>query len=243
MKKFRLYIFTLSQCLLAFGLLTLVLIALFSANVAVQHANKNIRTNVLPTIILDPGHGGEDGGAQSKTGVLEKDLNLKISQKVESLLLMLGVQTVMTRTEDRLNYDGSALTMREKKVSDIHARFQMMEETPNAVFLSIHQNHFSDPRYDGTQVFYSANRGESEAIARAIQRNVSASLQPDNTRAVKPSGDEIYLLYHARIPAVMVECGFLSNPKEAELLNEEAYQIKIAICIVQGLLNYFNDRT
>ena len=242
MKRFHVHVLRFSHVLLAFGILFLIMILLFSANLAVQQASTALRANVLPCIIIDAGHGGEDGGAQSADGLLEKEINLEIAKKVQDLLQMLGFETVMTREDDRLSYDDAYNTMREKKVSDIRARFALMEETPNAVFLSIHQNHFSDPKYSGAQVFYSPNHPQSEVLAGAIQQAVRRMLQPENDRAIKPSGAEIYLLYHAKKPAVMVECGFLSNPQEAEKLKDLNYQKEVSLCIVQGILDYFNHR-
>ncbi len=243
MKRFHVRIFRLSQCLFAFGILFVLLIVLFSANLAVQQASANIRTNVLPCIIVDAGHGGEDGGAQSKSGILEKELNLAIAKKVNVLLQTLGFETEMTRTDDLLHYDDACVTMREKKVSDIRFRSELLKKTPNAVFLSIHQNHYSEPRYSGAQVFYSLNRPESKVLAEALQTSIVRTLQPENKRTIKPCGPEVYLIYNAQKTAVMVECGFLSNPAEAEKLNDENYQKALSLCIVQGLLDYFNHRT
>ena len=243
MKKFRVCVFTFSQCLFVFGLFVCLLVGLFSANLVVRQASSNIRTSVLPCIIIDAGHGGEDGGAQSADGVLEKDINLAVAKKTEYLLNLLGFETKMTRNDDTLSYDTSSSTMREKKVSDIRTRFQMMDETANSIFLSIHQNHYSEPQYCGAQVFYGNANVQSKMIAEALQQSIKRTLQPENERLIKPSGTEIYLLYYAKNPAVMVECGFLSNPQEAEKLNDHNYQTALSVCMVQGLLDYFNHRT
>lgn len=243
MKRFHVHIFRLTHCLFLFGFLCILLFALFFANIAVQKASSNIRANVLPCILVDAGHGGEDGGAQSRGGVLEKDINLEIAKRVYLILQLLGFDTRLTRSDDTLHYDAECETMREKKVSDIRYRFGLIENTPNAVFLSIHQNHFSEPRYHGAQVFYSENRSESRTLADAIQKSIVRTLQPDNERAIKPCGSEVFLINNAQKPAVMVECGFLSNPQEAEKLNDRNYQTAISVCIVQGLLDYFNHRT
>lgn len=195
----------------------------------------------LPPVLIDAGHGGEDGGAQSADGILEKDVNLSIAKKLEALLQSQGYETLMTREDDTLIYDGTASTMREKKVSDIHARAEMIEAHPDCVVLSIHQNFFSDPRCVGTQVFYSPNDENSALLAKTIQSSVVRALQPDNTRAVKQSGKEIYLLYHADVPTVMVECGFLSNPDEAQRLLDETYQSDLAAAIADGLQQYLQQ--
>ena len=197
----------------------------------------------FPVIIIDAGHGGEDGGASSSSGIVEKNINLSISLKVRDLLNSLAFKTVMVRNEDKLIYDENCKTIREKKVSDIHNRMSIMEAYPNSIFLSIHQNHFEQSKYYGAQVFYSKNNEESRMIAERIQSSVVEKLQNENKREVKPSGTEIYLLYNAKSPAVMVECGFLSNSGEAQLLNDETYQTKMSLAIVDGILNYLNNRT
>ena len=199
---------------------------------------EKIRT---PLIIIDAGHGGQDGGTVSSSGIVEKDINLSIALKIENLLKLYGIETLMTRNDDSLIYDGDCKTMREKKVSDIHNRMSMIEKHPDSVFLSIHQNHFDESKYCGTQVFYSKNNPESQILAECIQASVISKLQPENTRLIKPSGTEIYLLYHAKSPAVMVECGFLSNGAEAQLLNDDEYQTKMSVAVVQGIFTYLDS--
>ena len=192
-----------------------------------------------PALLLDAGHGGEDGGAVGVDGTCEKEINLRIAQKLEIYLRALGYRTEMTRREDRAIYDGSARTLREKKVSDIHNRFAMMEALgPNALFVSVHLNKFSGEKHHGTQVFYSPNDPQSRVLADAIQKRAVAQLQPENTRQVKPSGTSIYLLWNAQIPAVLVECGFLSNYAETQKLKQDSYQSQMAFAIACGVLDY-----
>lgn len=186
------------------------------------------------TIIIDAGHGGEDGGAQSLSGILEKYINMSISNNLNDLFIFFGYDTVMTRTEDKLIYDSSCSTIREKKVSDIHNRMNIINTNPGAVFLSIHQNHYEGTSSCGTQVFYSGNNPLSEKLADSIQKTIVSDVQPENKRLIKRSGREIYLLNNAQIPSVMVECGFLSNPAEAEKLNSEDYQKLMAFEIFKG---------
>lgn len=190
------------------------------------------------TVLIDPGHGGVDGGAVSADGTAEKHLNLQIAALLQKQLAAFGVTTDMTREEDVSIHDESAKTVREKKVSDIHNRMQMMEERQNCLFVSIHQNKYSDSSLRGTQVFYSPNTAESAVLAGCIQSRVQSLLQPENTRQIKPSGSSIYLLYYAQKPAVLVECGFLSNASELALLKQEAYQQKLVFCIAVGILTY-----
>jgi len=168
------------------------------------------------TIIVDAGHGGMDGGATAADGTVEKDINLSIALKLRDMLDTAGYNVIMTRETDDDIADDSAKTVRQQKVSDIKNRMKIIEQTPDALFVSIHQNHYGGPSYSGAQVFYSKNNPESEKLAKAIQQDIRSLIQPQNQRAVKRTGTEIYLLYHAQSPAVMVECGFLSNAGDAE---------------------------
>ncbi|MBQ7117339.1 MAG: N-acetylmuramoyl-L-alanine amidase [Clostridia bacterium] len=195
----------------------------------------------LPLIIIDPGHGGEDGGTQSSDGTLEKEINLEISLKLNEVLNESGYETLMTRDGDYMIYDESSSTQREKKVSDIHNRMKAVEENGDCILISVHQNYFTESKYDGTQVFYSKNNPASKLLADEIQRSVVSSLQPDNTRQIKKSGTDIYLLYHSLVPSVMVECGFMSNEAEAARLKDEEYQNKMAQAIADGLTNYMES--
>lgn len=192
------------------------------------------------TVIIDAGHGGPDGGTSAVDGTLEKDINLQIAHKLNEFLISMGIETVMIRTDDISVHDSDAETIREKKVSDIKNRLSILNNTDNAVFVSIHQNHFSQEKYNGTQVFYSKNHPDSSVLADNIRHSVITGLQPENSREIKQSGQEIYLLHHAENPAVMVECGFLSNYKETELLKDEIYQRKLALFIALGIMDFIN---
>lgn len=237
---------SLFSCILVFALTVSSAFLLSAGFNKVQSKQEPVNVNAeivsdndaLPLIIVDPGHGGEDGGTASSKGVLEKDINLSISHKVNDLLTFMGYETIMTRTEDNLIYSGTPSTMREKKVSDIQNRMKIISENPNSIFLSIHQNYFTQSKYSGAQVFYSGGNSESKAIAETLQKSIVSAIQNDNIRKVKQSGNEIYLLYHATTPAVMVECGFMSNPGEALLLCDEEYQKKMAFAIVSGITDY-----
>lgn len=221
----------------------LLLVSVYSFSLGIQRSvfsSKKAMSNNASSgkvIIIDPGHGGEDGGAQSESGILEKHINMSISNYLNELFSFFGYDTVMTRTDDRLIYDSGCNTIREKKVSDIHNRMTILENNPDAVFLSIHQNHFDGSSCRGTQVFYSGNNDRSERIAQSIQETVVSDIQQDNKRKIKKSGSEIYLLCHAESPAVMVECGFLSNPEEAQKLNTDEYQKIMAFEIFKGTVN------
>lgn len=193
------------------------------------------------TVIVDAGHGGFDGGASAKDGTVEKDINLSIALKLRDILDTLGYSVIMTRETDRDTADESEKTVRRQKVSDIKNRMKIIEANPDALFVSIHQNHYGGESYHGTQVFYSKNDPRSELLANDIQQTVKSLLQPQNERAVKKTGTEIYLLYHAKTPAVMVECGFLSNVEEAQKLKDDSYQSAMAFSIACGITKYLQQ--
>ena len=235
--------FRLKRALLALG--TMVAACVFTALgiFLVQRAARRIAANPVyspdPVILLDAGHGGEDGGAVGVGGVVEKDLNLAITLKLDSFLRAMGYQTILTRDSDADLHDLAASTLRDRKTSDIHNRYAMMEALREKdLFVSIHMNKFPGSGAHGTQVFYSKNTPQSAVLAESIQRSVVRLVQPENTRQIKPSGDSIYLLYYAKKTAVLVECGFISNATEAEKLQDEAYQRQIAFAIACGVLEY-----
>lgn len=192
-----------------------------------------------PTIIIDAGHGGFDGGTSTDDGISEKGINLNISLYLKEYLNFFGFNVVMTRETDTSTESEGLTTIRSRKSSDLHNRMSLMEKTDNSIFVSIHQNHFSASKYKGAQVFYSPELSEqSSLLAENIQESIVYYLQKDNTRQIKPCGTSVYLIYNAVKPAVLVECGFLSNPEDAENLQDEIYQRKMALCIALGILNY-----
>ena len=199
----------------------------------------SVRTSTIPqsqAVLVDPGHGGPDGGAVAEDGTLEKDINLAISLYLRDFLAVSGVPVAITRESDMSLHSEDAVTIREKKISDLHHRLALYEQS--ALVISIHQNRFEQPQYRGAQVFYSQNSPESRLIAESIQGSIVESLQKENDRQVKKVGTEIYLLYHAEIPAVMVECGFLSNENEAALLSDENYRQKLAFVIFASIIEH-----
>ena len=190
------------------------------------------------TVVVDAGHGGIDPGAISADGTLEKDINLALSECLSDMLKAFGFNVVMTRTEDGLICDQGLSTVREMKRSDINNRLDLSEKSRNSILISIHQNKFSQSKYNGTQVFYSVKNPLSKQLAQNIQSDVSRLLQPQNNRQIKSVGSEIYLLYHSTKPAVMVECGFISNPDELKNLLSEKYQSKLSFSILNSILNF-----
>lgn len=182
------------------------------------------------TLILDAGHGGEDGGASAASGQKESDINLAIVLKTQALMTFLGEEPRLTRDVDRSLHSAGAETIRQKKVSDLKNRVNFVESTPNAVLISVHQNYFTDSRYSGAQVFF--NRGdENQQWGEQAQEIIRQVLDSGNDRRAKPMPDGIYLFDHVDCPAILVECGFLSNGEEASLLSTDAYQRKVALAL------------
>lgn len=204
---------------------------------AVTTIAENIPVERSITFVIDAGHGGEDGGASSCTGVLESQLNLQIARRLDDLLHFLGYQTVMIRRSDISVYT-EGKTIAEKKISDLKERVRIVNETEGAFLISIHQNIFADSRYSGAQVFYN-EEGDAENVARQLQQNMVTFLNPGSNRQSKPA-DGIYLMKHTKRPGILVECGFLSNPEEERKLQEGEYQKHICCVIASTLTNAAN---
>ncbi len=194
----------------------------------------------VPLLIIDAGHGGEDGGAIAIDGTYEKDINLQIALQLQSICSLFGMDTIMIRTSDADLADHTLPTIRKRKVSDINARMQIINNNPHSVYIGVHQNQYEDESVKGLQVFYSDNTDVSKKIAESVQGYTLSALQADNNRKVKAAGKDIYLLYHAQVPAIMVECGFISNQEECVLLKDLTYGTKISLCIAGGLIRYYN---
>lgn len=197
----------------------------------------NKDTDSLPkTVILDAGHGGEDGGASSADGLLEKDLNLALALVMRDILAANGVKVILTRDTDTLLYDRNVDFQGRKKMLDMAARLKIANDAPNAIFVSLHMNTYPHPSCQGVQVWYSENNAVAEELAKTIHKTVQEILQPENDRPIKKSGSSIYLLHHLACPAVLVECGFLSSPEEAALLGDENYRQQLALTLCMGIL-------
>ena len=215
----------------------LIISAYFGVNEISVNADA-LKTPEKKIILLDAGHGGEDGGTSSKSGILEKDINLAISLYLKDYLTLSGFEVNMTREKDIDLSDKTLTTVRARKVSDLKKRVEMIEQNTNGILVSIHQNFFEQDKYSGTQVFYSANNAQSLPIADSIRASVVSLIQPENERELKDA-TSVYILKNAQCPAVIVECGFLSNAEEAEKLNTPEYQKKLAFSIACGILNYY----
>ena len=191
----------------------------------------------MATVVIDAGHGGEDGGATSCTGILESGINLEIALRLEDMLHLLGRKTIMIRREDTSIYTKGE-TIAQKKISDLKERVRIVNEQGNAVLVSIHQNYFPMTQYSGPQVFYADNT-ESRLLASALQKTLISSLAPDCKRKEK-SGTGIYLLEKINTCGVVIECGFLSNPSEENRLRQSSYQKKISAAIGAALSTYLS---
>jgi len=192
-------------------------------------------------IVLDAGHGGIDGGCSTADGVPEKGINLNILLNLRDLLQMSGYKVQVTRDTDRSIHDKGVEGIANQKGSDMDNRLKILNEPQNAVCLSIHQNQFTDPKYSGAQMFYSDTDSRSEGLAQTLQSQFQTLLQPANDREIKLCGKELFLCYYCTHPMVMAECGFLSNPEEAELLKTEEYQKKVAFTLYSGLQLWLTD--
>ena len=191
-------------------------------------------------IILDAGHGGEDSGAVGVNGALEKDINLQLTLEVGKLLEERGYIVVYTRTDDRLLYTEEQNIKGIRKINDLKNRCKVAERYPDSIFISIHTNSFGSPKYSGLQVYYSDNNDSGRPLAEAIQNKVVSDLQKDNNRVVK-AGKGIYLLENITNPAVLIECGFLTNKDECEKLSEKEYQKELSFSIVCGIIEYIES--
>lgn len=222
------------------GALTLFFCSIFGAVHAVSTAAA--KAEAMLTIVLDAGHGGEDGGAVGVNGVEEKNINLGIALLVQEKLVSKGIPVVMIRDTDTAVGNTALSTLAQRKRSDIQYRAQVVNETENCVLVSIHQNFFEQSKYSGAQMFYSPNNTESAVLAECIRSAVVSSVQPENKRENKQAERNIYILSHVNVPAVIVECGFISNPEEAALLSDAAYQQKIADAVSEGIISFCSAR-
>ena len=192
------------------------------------------------TIVVDPGHGGEDGGALSCTGVPESRLNLEISLKLRDLLHFMGYSTRMVRETDVSIHSEGAGTIAQKKVSDLRNRVALVNATDNALLISIHQNQFPESKYFGAQVFYAPTEGSRE-LAEGTQSLLISALNPQSSRRCKSAG-EVYLMKNIHCTGILVECGFLSNPMEEARLRDGAFQQKLCCVIVCALDQFLTER-
>lgn len=190
-----------------------------------------------PTLIIDAGHGGADGGAVAPDGTPESEINLDIALRLEALAGLCGVRTVMTRRGEEIDYPPEARSIAQMKKADQNARLALINGCGNAVLLSIHQNDYPAESPNGIQVFY--NRvADSAGFAKTLQENLTAALCPENRRVAEAADEGIYLMRRADCPAVLAECGFLSNPNDLKKLESESYRTSLAVVMLASWLQY-----
>lgn len=232
MKRWHYYLFCVST-------MALVLLCAYWGSRVVTVISEELPFERKHCIVIDPGHGGEDGGAVSCTGRMESEYNLAISRRLDDLLHLLGYRTRMTRTSDVSIYTTGS-TLAQKKVSDLKERVRIVNETGNALLVSIHQNQFSDSRYSGAQVFYAKTTGSKE-LGQKLQTELVSALNPGSNRKSKPVSG-VYLLENISCTGVLIECGFLSNPQEEARLRDEDYQ-KALCCVIAASLHQYLSNT
>ncbi len=221
----------------------LVLVVSFISTATVPKTVQTMSDNSISgTIIIDAGHGGFDGGAVASDGTVEKDINLIIATKLKNMLVLSGYDVMMTRESDSSTDTSESNVISDKKKSDMKNRLKLINSNENGIFVSIHLNKFTTSLANGAQVFYSPNHLGSKALGTTIQAVIKSKLQTENERCAKQSTKDTYLLYNAQIPAVIVECGFLSNAAELRLLKTEDYQGKVAFTIFCGISEYYKNQ-
>jgi len=219
----------------ALCLITLSILLAKAQKVSSQYAEAAMTDPAETILIIDAGHGGADGGAISLSGAKESQINLEIALKLDQIMGFYGIESVLTRTSEVLDYSGKAHTIREKKAEDQKRRIKLINETDNAVLISIHQNIFPDGSPSGAQVLYAATPG-SEEFSEFMQKSLIGALNPQNRRTATRIPKSILLFSKISCPAILIECGFLSNAAEERLLRTDTYRLKVAAVIAAGYL-------
>lgn len=227
------------------AILSMVCISIFAFTFQIAKEEKTVETVSLPVsnkvIVIDARTSEfQMNGAESSTGTTEAETNLKIALKLQSLLEQSGSTVILTRSDENAIYDIDSNTLRQKKISDIHNRVKIGNESSADIFVSIHLNKIPQQQYYGWQTFYKANDEKSIKLAKSIQTNLNESIQKENKR-VPMKLDTVYIMKHVEIPITIVECGFLSNPEEEQLLLTDEYQDKLAWGIYNGIIDYFYE--
>ncbi len=199
----------------------------WTADVVKEQVSEIDKSN--PVIIIDPGHGGEDPGKVGINDILEKDINLQIAMKVRDLMEEVGIEVVMTREDDKVP---------ERKKEDLENRVELINKTRPTIALCIHQNSYTSPDIFGAQVFYHTKTAEAVDIATLVQESLRA-IDSSNTREIKKN-DTYYMLKFSEAPTIIVECGFLTNPTEAQKLTTEEYQDEVAFAICEGIVKWLD---
>ena len=232
------------KILFTLGIMFIFVYAITAYNVSNNSKKeiKTIETVALPVdnkvIVIDAGHGVPDEGAESSNGTTEAESNLKIALKVQNLLEQSGATVILTRSDENAIYDIDSNTLKQKKISDIHNRVKIGNESSADIFVSIHLNKIPQQQYWGWQTFYKQESEEGQKLATCIQNSLNDTIQKENKR-LPMKIDNIYIIKHIEIPTTIVECGFLSNPEEEQLLLTDEYQNKLAWGIYTGIMDYF----
>lgn len=221
-----------------------IFVSLLACTIKSIHTPTTIETVALPVsnkvIVLDAGHGIPDEGAESSNGTTEAEINLKIALKVQNLLEQSGATVILTRSDENAIYDLDSKTLKQKKVSDIHNRVKIGNESSADVFVSIHLNKIPQQQYYGWQTFFREGDQNSVKLAQSLQKNLNDCMQKENKR-ISLKIDNIYIMRKVEIPISIVECGFLSNPEEEQQLLTDEYQDKLAWGIYTGIMDYFME--
>lgn len=236
-------IFFNKKRIIAISLLLLVVTFICLINPFIEPESKE--TVALPVsnkvVVVDAGHGNPDGGAESKDGVSEANINLKIALKLQSLLEQSGTTVILTRSDENGIYDLDKTTLKEKKISDIKNRVKIGNSSEADIFVSIHLNKIPQKQYSGWQTFYKKDNEDGKKLATAIQNNIGIATKKENNR-IPMKIDNVYIIKKVEIPLTIVECGFLSNEEEEKQLQENEYQDKIAWGIYNGIIEYFYEK-
>lgn len=231
-KKYRYYIAALLAVLMFFPFLNV-----YSAS--------SIRTgfviNPKRVLVIDPGHGGEDGGAISITGTVESEINLDISKRLELIMGLCGVPVIMTRDSEDISYPSDLKTVRARKRYDMNRRAEIVNSVKNPVLLSIHQNNYPGKQPFGAQVFFGP-KGDSQALGEYIQNMLIKTINSKNKRSAEEVSDNIFLLKNIDCSSVLIECAFLSNPMEDALLKTDEYKLRISWAIASAYLGFYGGK-
>ncbi|MBQ6380213.1 MAG: N-acetylmuramoyl-L-alanine amidase [Clostridia bacterium] len=226
------------------SLLVLVLAVIIIGGICIVFRPlKNVQSKASAspkTIVLDCGHGGPDGGAVGADGTLEKDINLSLGLQLAEILRQNGYSVVMTRTTDTFICDDPTASLREQNVSDLHNRLKIAESVGNSIFISLHMNRFSQAQYWGSQLFYSPNHPDSKVLAESIRKRLVTTVQKGNTRALKEMDSSVYIIYRATHPALLLECGFMSNEAELNRFKDKKYRSRFVFEVFLGINDYLN---
>ena len=217
----------------AFVLLVLLL-KLEVMPIMTEHSPHDVRPR--PVLIIDPGHGGEDGGAVAPDGTLEADLNLRISERLELIAAFFGVDAVRTRAGKEIIYPDSAKTVKARKTADQRARLELIGSYPDGVLISVHQNKYTSPGPRGAQIFYASTDGSRE-LAEKAQELLRALPDGASDRAAMPVSEDVFIMKNVSCAAVLAECGFISNPGELALLKSDEHQKRLAAVLAAAYLS------